>query len=735
MSVATITKAMSRSQRLPFVPQMEAADCGAACLAMVLRYYGRYVRLDELREAMGSGRDGINALTILNAARAQGLRGRGVQVEIEELECLEAGTILHWQFRHFVVFEKLGKNYVDLLDPAAGRRRIPLDRFCRSFTGVALLLEPGEGFSERPAPQSSTRRYFKRILAHSPIHFAQITATTLLLQICALAVPLLTKVLIDRIVPRQDYRLLTIVAAGAVGIVLFQSFISFIRTQLLLAWRTRLDLELTGDFVEHLVSVPYSFFSRRAAGDLLTRLNSTSTIREILTLSFLSGVLDGLMAFVYLILLLVLNQQMALLVLGLSLIQAAILLLSRGRAQQLLAEDLEVQAKTHGQQVQMLSGIETLKASGAEEAAVSYWSKTFAETLESGLRRGRMSAKVELKLGTVRTLAPILLLWLGSWQVLGGTHTLGSMIAATGIAGAFLAPLSSLVVMAMQLQLLGSYIERIDDVLQTPAERDKPNLTPAHQLTGKIEFEEVSFRYRTEAPEAVNRVSLKILPGQSVAIVGRTGSGKSTLAKLLLGLYQPTGGRILFDGVDLSGLDAASVRRQIGVVMQQPHLFGATIREAIAFNDPQLTLEEIEEAARMAYIYEEIRGMLLGYETPLVDGGVALSGGQRQRIALARALAKKPQILLLDEATSHLDAITESRVHRELTALRATRIIIAHRLSTIYQADLILVMEEGQIVEQGSHEELLAMGGAYAELAAAQVKNVQFAGSENIFSA
>jgi ABC-type bacteriocin/lantibiotic exporter with double-glycine peptidase domain len=296
------------------------------------------------------------------------------------------------------------------------------------------------------------------------------------------------------------------------------------------------------------------------------------------------------------------------------------------------------------------------------------------------------------------------------------------MLGLNAVAAGFLGPLANLVTTAQQLQLLGSYLERIDDVMRTPPEQDRSKVRLAPVLKGRITLEHVSFRYGPAAPLVVSDVSVDITPGQFVAIVGRSGSGKSTLARLLVGLYAPTSGRILYDGMDLAELEVRSLRRQMGIVPQQPFLFGSSIRQNIAIADPSLSLEAVTDAARLAAIHDDVLAMPMGYETLLLDGGASLSGGQRQRVALARALVHKPAVLLLDEATSALDALTEAQVHGSIARLHSTRIVIAHRLSTVVNADMILVMQDGQLVEQGTHTLLLARGGPYATLVGAQVK-------------
>jgi ABC-type bacteriocin/lantibiotic exporter with double-glycine peptidase domain len=715
--------AFSRKRRkIPYVQQTTSSDCGASCLTMVLGYHGKFLRLDDVRKVTGFGRDGADALALLNAGRVLGLRGRGVKVEdVDDLRFLDPGSILHWQFNHFVVFERMTEKGADVVDPAGGRRRISKEELDRSFTGVALSFEPSEDFEPEEAKRRSVGRYLKLLREHSDV-LQRVLVTSGLVQVFALAVPLLIGMLVDRVIPRGDVHLLTVMSIGFATIVVFSFLAALLRSYLLLYLRTQLDSRMTLDFLDHLVDLPYAFFQQRSAGDLLMRLASNTTVREILTSGALSGILDGLLVTLYLVLLFAASPGLGLLVLGLGFLRVGLFLFTRRRQRELMSQSLQTEARSQTYQVNMLAGIETLKAAGAEHRAVEQWSHLYVDVLNISLARGRLSAAVDSTLAGLATASPLVILIFGALQVLRGDLTLGTMLALNALAAGFLTPLSTLVTTAFQLQLLGSYLDRIDDVFDTPREQDPTTVTPAGKLKGGIRLDNVSFRYGPFAPMAVQNVSVDIPPGRFVALVGPSGAGKSTLASLLVGLYPPTEGKILFDGSDLSELDLRSVRRQVGIVPQHPYLFGSSIRSNVTLSDPSLPLARAVEAAERAHIHADIMEMPMGYETIMADGGASLSGGQRQRLALARALVHRPAILLLDEATSALDTVTERKIQRELANLKATRIVIAHRLSTIRDADLILVMEGGKLVEQGRHEELIDKGGVYASLVAAQME-------------
>jgi ABC-type bacteriocin/lantibiotic exporter with double-glycine peptidase domain len=704
-----------RVRQLPFLPQLTSTECGAACLAMILSYYGHSARVSECRELIGVGRDGSTAKAIARVAQRFGLRVKAYSLEPTDLGHVRLPAIVHWKFDHFVVLERWSPKHATIVDPAIGRYRIGAAEFDSAFTGVVLTFEPGTGFlSRRRTGQLRLRHYVLTYVLAAPSLFLQLLGASLLLLGLGLALPLFTKVLVDTILPNRMTDVVAILGIGLLIVIMAQAVSQYLRAVLLIYAQARFDGQMMLDFFEHLLSLPFSFFQQRTSGDLLMRLGSNTMIRELLTNQTLSTVLDGIFVIFYLVILLTTAPMFCLLVLAIGAIQGMLVWGTSARLNALTARDLAAQADSQAYLVEALKGIATLKAAGAEDRVLSHWSDLFFKHLGCSVQRSHLSAAINTAMTTMRSLAPLVLLWMGALWVLDGKMTLGTMLALNALATSFLTPLTSLVMTTQQLRLAGAYLDRIADVTQTDPEQNPLAVLEAPALSGRVEFRDVSFRYDLAGPLVLHNITLTVAPGQKVALIGHTGSGKSTLALLMLGLYAPTEGEIYYDDIPLSQLNHRAVRQQFGVVLQDTTLFSGSVRQNISANDPDLALEQITVAAHQAAIHDEIMQMPMGYETHVGEGGSALSGGQRQRLAIARALAHRPVFLLLDEATSHLDVLTEYQVDEHLSSLSCTRIVIAHRLSTMRNADVILVLDQGTIVERGTHDQLVARRGYYA---------------------
>jgi HlyB family type I secretion system ABC transporter len=711
-------------RKVPQLAQMTDAECGAACLAMVLSYYGRKTSVSEIRERCGVGRDGLSARSIVRAARDYGMRVRAVSLQENDFRFVSLPAIVHWEFNHFLVVERWSPKCVDVVDPALGRRRMTAEEFDLGFTGVVIILEPGAQFiRHNPAPQLSLRTYVARYVKQAPMTLVQVIAASLLLQLFGLVVPILTKVVVDQIIPLQMNNTLTLLGVGMLLLLLSQLVTTLLRASLLIYLQARVDTSMMLSFFEHLLALPQHFFQQRSSGDILSRLSSNTVIRDTLSNQLVSTALDGSFVTVYLLILFWQSSSFGMLVLLIGLLQVILLLSTNRPIRNLAIRELMAQGKSQGYVAEALNGILTLKAAGAEQRALQHWSNLFFEQLNVSMRRNYLSSLIDTAMTMLRAFSPLALLWIGATQVINGSMQVGTMLALNALATAFLTPLSSLVSSGQKLQLVHSHLERIADVVEAEPEQHVQFVHQPPKLTGRITLENISFRYDAQSPDVLHNICVQIEPGQKVAIVGRTGSGKSTLGRLLLGLHLPTQGEVLYDGIPLRYLNYQAVRAQFGVVMQDANVFSGSIRQNIAFNDPGISMERVIQAAQAAALHEDVMRMPMGYETFVSERGSALSGGQRQRLALARALAHAPAILLLDEATSHLDVVIEQIVERNINALACTQIIIAHRLSTIRHADLILVLDQGTIVERGRHQELLQRNGYYAKLIQSQLEN------------
>jgi ABC-type bacteriocin/lantibiotic exporter with double-glycine peptidase domain len=717
-------KLFRRRRRVPVLQQISMVECGAACLAMLMSYYGRQTTISQVREQCGIGRDGLTALSIVKAARNYGMRVRALSLQDNDFRYVPLPAIIHWEFNHFVVVERWSPSRVEIVDPAVGRRRLSSREFDESFTGVAITMEPGPQFTRSSyRSQLTLATYARDYVKQAPTALIQVLGTSLLLQLLGLIFPLLSAVAIDQLIPGKLVNALQLFGIGMIMLVLAQVITRMLRAFILLYVQSRVDINLMFNFLEHLFSLPQRFFLQRSTGDILARVSSNSVIRDTISNQLFSTILDGSFVLIYFFLLLSQSPLFALVVLGIGVVQALLLLSTGKPLKNLNQRELAAIGKSQGYITEILAGIKTLKSAGAEYRALERWSNLFYEQMNISVRRVYITSLIDTVMSALSIAAPLALLWLGTLQVINGSMQVGTMIALNALGSSILGPLSSLIVSGRQIQLVQSHMERLADVIEAEPEQDVQATNQPPTLSGQVALRNVSFQYDPQSPLVLQNINVDIKPGQKVAIVGRTGSGKSTFGSLLLGLTTPTKGKVLYDQLPLHTLNYQAVRSQFGVVMQEADLFSGSIRENITLNNPGLGMEQVIRAAQIAAIHEDIMQMPMEYETMISEGGNALSGGQRQRLAIARAVANDPAIILLDEATSSLDVLTEKVVEQHLNKLACTQIIIAHRLSTIRNADMILVLNDGKIIEQGTHQKLLALDGYYAQLIQSQLAN------------
>ncbi|MCY1061125.1 peptidase domain-containing ABC transporter [Nannocystis sp. SCPEA4] len=702
------------SVAVPFIPQTTAADCGAACLAMVLAFHGRKVGRDNVHMALGTGRDGASALAVLRAAEQYGLVGRGVRLPAAAAARLAPASVLHWEGKHFVVLERAEAGRVVLVDPARGRCELDAAAFARGFSGLALELSPGPDFTLAPVrPPSPTWAALRGSLRTSGV-LGRLALASGGLVALSLAGPLLISHLVAR-AGAGDPEL----AAWGIVVLLFAcgQLVSFVaRERLLSRLRLHLDRELARGLFAHLVRLPWGFFAVRPSSDLALRFAALAPVRQLLAAVAAALLTDGALVILYLVVLSFWSWPMALAAIALSLVQVLVAVRARAVGERLSARQIASQAQAQGYQWRALAALPALKAMGSEGVALSRWHELHAEAHAAEGERDRHGAGVDGVLHALRVATPLLLVWFGATQVASGALELGPMLGSTYLAMSFLAPIGSLVASLGRLPQIAGHIERIDDVLRAAPEVAPAGAHAPDKISGAIALDKVSFAYDAHSPAVVRDMSLSLQPGERLCLVGRSGAGKSSLAALLLGLVRPTAGAIAVDGVPLERLDLDALRRCTGVVTQNAALLDGTIRDNIVLGAPGADEVDIIAAAQVAAVHDDILAMPMGYDTVLVDGGANLSGGQRQRIALARALVRRPSLLLLDEATSALDPATEAEVLGNLANLGCTTIMIAHRPSVAAMCDRVAVLERGQLVELGAPAELLARDGAYRAL-------------------
>ena len=715
-----------RPKRVPVTLQMSAADCGAACLSMIAGYWGERIPVAACQRLMGGGQNGVTALMIVRAAQELGLTVQAYRHTLKGLDTAVLPAIIHWQGVHFVVLESWSARKATIIDPALGRRTLSHEEFAARYSGVTLTFEPAPAFAAKiaahtaDAPPPTWRRYAQRALnvPGSRALLGQLLGASLLLQLAGLILPIATWLVVERILPVNGEPPLLLFGVGMAVALLAQTAVFYARSLLVVRFQQRLDSHLMPDFLAHLLTLPYDFFQQRTSGDLIARLEGNAVVRQMISSGVLGGLLDGSLALLYLFILYAQAPLFGLVVTGMAVGQFLLLVRTAVRVHEYSQVALATRAEEDGFAVQVLRGIESIKAAGTESWLFAQWHSRFTATLQADVRRDRYVAGINSLLQLLTNAAPLLLLWIGVGAVNTGQLTLGQMLGLVVLASSSLVPLGSLAHYINQVQQIWAYLERLADVWDTPAEEvvmDETEQEPL-ALQGGLEVSNLTFSYTQDGAFGLTDLSFAIASGEKIGIVGPTGAGKSTLVRLLLGLYRPQAGRILFDGQPLEELGMARVRRAVGVVLQDSFIISGTIRENIALHQPDMPLSQVEEAARQAALHEEIMRLPMGYETRVGEGGSGLSGGQRQRLALARALATCPSLLILDEATSHLDGISEGKIKQALDSLPITRLIIAHRLGSVQDADRILVLDGGRLVEVGTPQELAARDGVYRQL-------------------
>ena len=713
-----VTKGVAK---VPVVMQMEALECGAASLAMILAYYEKWIPLEQVRLDCGVSRDGSNARNILRAARSYGLSAKGYRYEPEVLRREgKFPCIIHWNFNHFVVLDGFRGNKAVLNDPAKGTYTVPMSTFDDSFTGICLLFEPDEGFVPEGKPQSMLK-YAKKRLAGAGAAIAFVILTTVISSLLGIITPAFSRIFLDRLLTKQNPEWLmpfTIFLAGT-GVV--QLIVAWMQAVYSLKINGKLAMVGSTTFMWKILRMPMEFFSQRMAGDIQSRQASNSMIAERLVDTFAPLALNAAMMVFYLVVML--RYSVILTLIGLASVLANLVLsgiISKKRMN-ITRVQMRDAGKLAGTTVAGIEMIETIKASGAENGFFEKWAGYQASVNASQVKFQRMNQLLGLLPTLVSSVCGTAVLMTGVFLAMNGEFTVGMIMAFQGFLSSFVSPAATLISAGQTLQEMRTDMERIEDVMKYPTDvacdssSDDENADYT-KLSGSIELKNVTFGYSRLAEPLIRDFSMTLKPGARVAFVGASGCGKSTLSKLISGLYKPWSGEILFDGKPMSEIDRSVFTGSLAVVDQDIILFEDTIANNIKMWDNSIEDFEMIMAARDAQLHEDIMQREGGYQYKLTEGGKDFSGGQRQRMEIARVLAQDPTIIILDEATSALDAKTEYDVVRSIKDRGISCIVVAHRLSTIRDCDEIIVLDRGNVVERGTHEELMAHGGVYTQL-------------------
>jgi ATP-binding cassette subfamily B protein RaxB len=684
--------------RLPAIIQSEAAECGLACIAMVATYHGHEVDLAALRRRFSISLKGVTLKDVLVMGQRLGMTGRGLRLEPEQLARIKLPCILHWDMNHFVVLKHVGARKVTIHDPAFDVRTLTLDEVGRRFTGIALELTPTSAFERRT---ETTRlsltalcgrmRGIKRALAQALVLSA-------VLQLVVLAAPFCMQLADDEAVMKGDEGLLTALALGFGLLTLIHIGAEWLRSHVLLFLGSALNLQMGANLFHHLVRLPLSWFEKRHIGDLVARFRSAEPIQRLISEGLVAACVDGLMATVTLAMILIYSPKLSGIVAA-ALILYALLRLALYRALRRRQEDLvEAAAREQTTFIETARAIQSIKIFGREADREALWQNRHAEAISRGIRQGRLTIGFKTANDLIYGVENVLAVYLGARAVMADELTIGMLYAFMAYKEQFLRKATNLIESGIQYRMLDHHLDRLSDIALAERGQDRQGESlVTRQVSGALEIEGVSFRYADTEPEVLSGADLTVEVGEFVALTGPSGGGKTTLLKIMLGLFEPTQGRVLIDGTPLDHLDIQGFRSQIGVVMQDDQLLSGSIADNICFFDAGVDLDWMRACARVAGIDDEIMTMPMNYNTLVGDMGSALSGGQRQRVLLARALYRRPRILFMDEGTSQLDLDKEREVNRALAQLKITRIVIAHRPETIRAADRIVVLRDGRV--------------------------------------
>lgn len=707
--------------RTPPVLQMEATECGAAALAIILAYYGRWVPLAELRIACGVSRDGSKASNVLRAARAYGLEAHGYRRELAELFALPFPLIVFWNFNHFLVVEGVDQKRRKfwLNDPAMGPRTVTLEEFDSSFTGICLVFRPTPQLQRNEGPPRAIGTLLSR-LTGSRATFAALLLATLAIVVPRTVIPAFTKVFVDDVLLANHTSWINALLIGMSLVAIAHGALIWLQRMMLARLEIHMALDSSARFFWHILRLPIDFYQQRRAGDVAVRVNANDRVAKLLAGELANSLIGVLSMTFFAAVMLAYDPLLCAVAVaagGINLLALRVVARRRENASRRLLKD---EAMLRAASSAGILSIETLKSSGIESDFFARWAGVQANYLENRQRLDFVTAIVSASPTLVSALTTAAIIGVGGYRVLEGVISIGSIVALQSVAQSFLQPTNSMVRLGSDVQTIKGDLTRIEDVLNYPTgSAPTPaaaNAATPHRVHGMLEFRDVTFGFSRFEPPLIEGFSLTVRPGQRIALVGGSGSGKSTLARIACGLYRPWSGEVLLDGVPLDQFDRARFASAIAWVDQEIFLFDGSVRENIGLWDPSIDDADVIKALGDAAVLEVIEARPRRIDSRVLEAGANFSGGQRQRLEIARALAGNPAVLILDEATSALDPLVEKQIDENIRRRGCTCIIVAHRLSTIRDADEIIVLERGRIVERGTHEALVAAAGAYFKL-------------------